>query len=90
MAKPSFKFVACIQVAVLFALFFVWWVVNTLAYLAHPKDGDLYAHHWSFQVMNGAVYLFGLSVAVAILLFLERHILLLFQQKARKIRGSEK
>ena len=87
MATPSFKVVASAQAVVLFAGFFVWWAVNASAYLANPRDGDLYAHHWGFQVMVGAVYLLGFSVAVATLLILEQCILLLFQQRARKVTG---
>jgi hypothetical protein len=88
MATPSFKVVASIQAAVLFAAFFIWWAVNASAYLANPHDGDLYAHHWGFQVMVGAVYLLGFSVAVATLLILEQSILLMFQRRASKMRGS--
>jgi len=71
----------------LFAGFFIWWALNASAYLANPQDGDLYAHHWGFQVMVGAVYLLGFCVAVATLLILERCILLLFQQRASKMMG---
>jgi hypothetical protein len=88
MATPSFKVVASIQAAVLFAAFFAWWAANASAYLATPQDGDLYAHHWGFQAMVGAVYLLGFSVAVATLLILERCILLMFRQRASKMRGS--
>jgi hypothetical protein len=87
MTTPSFKVVATIQAAVLFAAFFIWWAVNASAYIAGPHV-DLYSGHWDFQVMVGVVYLLGFSVAVATLLILEQSILLMFKRRASKKRGS--
>jgi hypothetical protein len=43
--------------ACLVAAVFAWWFyVGTSAYLAHPTDGDLNAHDWSFQAIAFSVY----------------------------------
>jgi hypothetical protein len=65
-----FWLLALIQLIALACWFVPWFYLKASAYLAHPTDGDLYAHTWPFQIMVGLLYFLGdvvlLSLVVAI------------------------
>jgi hypothetical protein len=70
--KRIFWIVALFQAAVVFGTLGVWYYGRTVANLANPSDGDLYAHSWSFQIMVFlVVYLPTTSILFAALLALE-------------------
>jgi hypothetical protein len=49
--------ILAIAEACLVAAIFAWrFYVGASAYLAHPTDGDLYAHDWSFQAIVFLMY----------------------------------
>ena len=66
MKKSSSRFwlLALLQVCVIAAVFGWRFYVGTAAYLAHPTDGDLYAHDWSFQAIVFAVYAVPLFLVI--------------------------
>ena len=47
---------ALIEASIVAAVFGWRFYVGTSAYLAHPTDGDLYAHDWSFQAVVFSLY----------------------------------
>ena len=62
-----FWFWAIVQACVVAAIFGWRFYAGTLEYLAHPTDGDLYAHTWSFQAIvfsMFAVPMFGGGMAI--------------------------
>lgn len=74
MAKLAnrFWFWALVQVCVVIAIFAWRFHVAVSAYLTHPRDGDLYAHSWSFQAIVVLIFVVPrLFAGMAILLGLE-------------------
>ena len=62
LASKEFWKLGLLQVVVLLAFLGWKFYATTSAYLAHPGDGDLYAHSWWFQ---GIVFcIFGLLPAL--------------------------
>jgi hypothetical protein len=53
--------------AVIVMIVLAWrFYVGVSAYLAHPTDGDMYAHNWSFQaiaccVVGGPIVVIGMA-----------------------------
>jgi hypothetical protein len=73
---------AAIQIIALAAIFGGWFVFVTLRYLAHPTDGDLYAHSWSFQAIAFCFYGLPLFIVVSfILIAIERAIFHFIQRR---------
>ncbi len=69
----KFGFWALVQVCILVAI--IGWRFYTKTYecLANPRDGDLYAHTWSFQAIAFSVFAVPLCIVVmVVLLWLER------------------
>jgi hypothetical protein len=59
------------QFAVLAVSLAHWFYVRTSTYLAHPHDGDLYAHTWSFQFLACSLYFGGAAIAFGAIVFAE-------------------
>jgi len=55
---------ACLGVAILGWKFYA----GTTEYLAHPSDGDLYAHTWSFQAIAFSFFAVPLFIVCMIVL----------------------
>ena len=69
---PRFWFWALTQIAILVVVVSWRFYVGVSEYLAHPTDGDLYAHSWSFQAIVFLVFtLPKIVVGVIALLGLE-------------------
>jgi len=67
-----FWFLALMQICVIAAIVGWRFYVGVSEYLAHPPDGDLYAHTWSFQAIVFLVFtLPKILVGVAALLGVE-------------------
>ncbi|HXT13423.1 MAG TPA: hypothetical protein VN873_17840 [Candidatus Angelobacter sp.] len=73
--------------ACLVAAGFAWrFYAGTKEYLAHPTDGDLYAHHWSFQAVVFAFFKVPLFlVVVGVLIGLERLVWRCFQEAGTEL-----
>ena len=72
-SSRQFWLLALVQVCVVASAFAWRFYVGTKAYLAHPTDGDLYAHHWSFQAIAVGVFAVPVFLVVAVVLIgLER------------------
>jgi len=73
---------AVVQICALATIFGGWFFYVTSRYLAHPTDGDLYAHDWSFQAMAFCFYGLPLFVAAAfVLIAFERAIFRFIQRR---------
>jgi hypothetical protein len=62
---------AAAQVVVILGIAIWWFYLRTVAYLAGPTGPDLYAHTWEFQLIVGALFLFGVVVGIVLLLLVE-------------------
>jgi hypothetical protein len=68
--------IVTIQACVILAWLLWRFYIGTKAYLAHPDDGDLYAHNWSFQVLVFCIFrLFPALVGMVALFAFEWFIL---------------
>ena len=74
--KRHFGKLALVQVGIFIVALSVWFFITTRSYLAAPTDGDLYAHTWSFQVLNFCVFYFPPCVCALALLLLTEWLLL--------------
>jgi hypothetical protein len=70
-SRETFRLLAGLEGLLVILGSAVWFYVGTAAYLAAPTDGDLYAHHWRFQLMVFCLFklpivalLLGLVLAV--------------------------
>jgi hypothetical protein len=67
----KFWILALVQLIALACWFAPWFYLRASTYLAHPTDGDLYAHTWRFQIMVGLLYFLGDVVLLGVLLGIE-------------------
>ena len=83
-----FWFWAIVQACVVAAIFGWRFYAGTLEYLAHPTDGDLYAHTWSFQAMVFLMFAVPMFVGgMAIVLGLESIVIRMISK--RQVRGEK-
>jgi hypothetical protein len=82
---------ACVlQLGVLLAWFLPWYYLRTVAFLANPPYGDLYAQTWSYQLVMGTLWLAGLIAALTVVLILEASLLKLYRVARMRWRSSER
>ena len=77
--KRKFWSYALVQTCVVAAIVGWHFYVGVSEYLAHPPDGDMYAHTWSFQAIVFAIFtlprvLAGLTVLLGLEWFIARRI----------------
>jgi hypothetical protein len=83
--KGWFSKACVLQLSALLAWFLPWYYLRTVAFLAGPPYGDLYAQTWSYQLLMGALWLACLLAALSVVLILEASFFKLY--RIVRIRG---
>jgi hypothetical protein len=71
------------QSCLIFAYLFWRFYTGVKVYLAHPTDGDLYAHNWSFQLIVFCIFRLLPVLVGMIILFTSEWFTLRFMLKAK-------